>query len=457
MERRAQLLPVLKRQKLITGEDLPRLVDAVCDGTISDEASLRHHVNAEFGVEPRQSWVRNTWRNIQATRPCTDLVRADPESHVPPPPPSMIELATAMRGLMYACTPVPLVAPPKSGVLDRKPDFDRNDWYLTNAASMEILVGEPRGVFEDRLCMVMLMGSRKYVTWCRRKHSSSLVSSVNSGRVELNRHATAAIQKGDLFTSMQVLDDDLGQLLMRDVDDVLFMMEKAASVHNTRLPRGFNVPPSHLLHRSLHELGGEWRTLEAYGQWRRAESKLEAAISDACKTAKIAKKYRKMVRRSPCQADIVEAMNAKVDAKKKEAKLKNREARNTYDATMCERAKMKQAVVDAIADCMLNKREVSANLHELNARLARLLETKDLAVLDVDSKVGDALKTLGMWSGSGPFPELTREAIKQASALAQKTHHPDKSGKSRPTVYPEEISVAKAVLYNHCEPEIVET
>lgn len=436
----------IKRQKLIHGPDLESVVDAVLEGEIVDAASLREYVRTEFSLDAKNAWLSNTWKNIQASRTCTDIVVM--ESEDAPPPPSMVQLASAMRGLMYHGTPVPTVAPSRC----TKPEFDRNDWYLTNAADMERLAGEKRGVFDSRLCLVMLCTeSRKYVTWCKRKHIETLVPAVNSGKVVLNKHATLAIQKGELYRAVKVLDDDLGQLLMRDLDDVLYMMEKTAGAYNTRHPHGFNVAPAHLVHRSLRQLGGDWNTLHIHAAWLDAEERRTAVLASVRKMALLSQKFSNILSATDT-GTIFDAMKMKCDTQYANTEREFQLATRVCEKADIQTANMKTAVVNAIADCLLNNRAVPAKLHELNAHVPSDELRDVIAYVDnmlgraPDMGVRNAMITLGMWDGHGPPPTLTKDAIKQAYASTHLSQHPDRTKQVNPAYNPEYISSARDML-----------
>jgi hypothetical protein len=460
MDHPEKLLGVLKRQKLLSGTNLQRLVDAVCTGQVTDTSSLREYVKSELDISPKTAWVQNTWRNIQSAKTCTDIVVVEPQDVVPPPP-SMVQLVCAMRGLMYDSKPVPIVSPPKGVGVTTNSDFDRNDWYLTNSSTMDALTQERRGVFENRLCLVCLvMGSRKYITWCKRRDIRTIVSDVNSEKVVLNKHATVAIKRGDLFTSVDVLDDDLGQLLMRDVDDVLYMIERTAGNYNTRYPQGFNIPPPHLVHRSLRELGGDWETLRIHGEWVEAEAALKTQITRVRNTAKMYQKFRDVVAATDPESDVLDAMKAKCDAKFCDTEREVETVRRTHDNVRILRTRMKDAVVNSIAECLLNKREVPGRLHKLKDHLIEVLNLPseiDKVIAYASKKLGtvsdvsDAMILLGLWDGISPKPTLTRESVKNAFRVTHRTHHPDKTKENpSPKYSPEKLDRARTLLYKYC-------
>lgn len=145
------------------------------------------------------------------------------------------------------------------------PGFDRNDWYLTNSSDLASVLAAP-ACMENNLSVVVLKQGKfpRYVTWCLRKEIPTLCMQVQMGRVVLNSGSN-----GMCLTEMDILDEDLGTLIERDVYSVLVLLEWYANFYNTRQPAGFNLKETvHPSHRSLKLLGGDRQAVYAYNDWK---------------------------------------------------------------------------------------------------------------------------------------------------------------------------------------------
>ena len=453
---RSNVLDMLKRQKLLTQEtQLVQLMDAVCQRNVVDKESLREFVSDNFDVTPKSEWVRQTWLKVHilANTPCTDIVLAQPVEKPCVEPFAMVQLSTAMRGVMYEGQTLPIVAPTKDdGVADStEPEFDRNDWYLTNSGDMEKLLSEPRGVFDNRLCVlaVSTVSGRTYITWCRRKDSGTILTDINSGTVRLSSSATAAIRGGDLFNSRTILDDDLGQLLERDIDDVLYNIEHYIGAMSSREPRGFNVAPRHLVHRSLRLLGGNWETLYTYDSWHKAEDKLRLGVKafhDKLSDARRAQHAMLSVM-SIVDEDVLSAVQHKVKAKTDKVKEALEYVRRLLKDVCACRSKLLTVTLNGIAECLMDEMDVPVKLLDTKTRLKAdehkgLLEDleAEMKVMDVD--VPNAMHLLGIVKSPS---DLTRKDIKKAWQKTQLKNHSDKNGSGNK--YAADITAARDTLY----------
>ena len=449
---RKKLLSKLKRQRTIQNEGvLNQLIDATVDGTVTDVPSLNEHVNTNI-MKVSRSWSRAMWKHLSSVKPCTDIVVM--ESVEPAPSSDMVQMTTAMKELMHDRKPFPLV-PPKFST-PPIPEFDRNDWYLTNSQELQTLLGEER-CFENRLCFIRLstLTGRTYVTWCRRKDTRTLLADVNSGMVVLNKHVTSLIDNGDLFETSRVLDDMLGQLVMRDVDDILFALEKETDNHHARYPRGFNLPPPHLVHRSLHELGGSWSTLVTYGQWEASEVNLRNLIQTVRALASETRKFQSVLRRTdPGDAEVYAAMLKKCNDKYSETKSKMCDVEKACSACRRMREKIRSAAVDGIADCIMAERSVPQRLvklrdipspdHELDDVSRCVDDLYTNRVGRVESEVSSAMKVLNMTD-----KVLNPASIKEAWRTALFEHHPDKT-RGNVRVHTQSITHARDILLRYC-------
>lgn len=433
---RAAILSNLQRQKSVRGdENLNKMISASLDGIVRDATSLRGYVKNELGIDTTRQWGRTVWKHLEAAA-CTDIVTKESVEPAVPPSPDMVLLTTTMKGLMEQ-RPLPIVSH-RTGTLGSA-EFDRNDWYLTNSVDMDALIAEER-CFANRLCFVSLVtgSGRKYITWCRAKDVDNLAGWVNSGQVVLNKHATCLIGKGDVFASAHVIDDLVGQLVTRDVDDILFMLEKLTDSNRARHPRGLNIAPPHVVHRSLRELGGGWDTLSIYGSWDDSETKFRDRIREVWRLARETNKYQNVLKKTdPVNVDVFNAMVAKCDDVYSRTKRKLVESEKGYALTRGMRAKMKTAVVNGIANCMLNGRDCR-KLGELSIRITGLLELDnelDEIIVYVDNLYTNRYKSLPSSETiqaarhtlrmNGP---LTVENIKEAWRNAHRDH-PDKGNK----------------------------
>lgn len=433
---RAKTLAAIKRQRTVKGDDnLNKMISASLDGTVKDAASLRDYVTNELGIETTRRWCESIWKHLEAVT-CTDIVTKESVEPAVPPSPDMVLLTTTMKGLMEQ-RPLPIVSH-RAGTLG-SPEFDRNDWYLTNSVDMDALIAEER-CFENRLCFVSLVteSGRKYITWCRAKDANNLAGCVNSGQVVLNKHATCLIRKGDVFTSMHVIDDLVGQLVERDVDDILFMLEKLTDSNGARHPWGLNIAPPHVVHRSLRELGGEWDTLSMYGSWEDSETKFKDRIKAVWRLARETNKFQNVLKKTdPGNVDVFNAMVAKCDDVYSRTKRKLVESEKVYALLRGMRKKMKTAVVNGIANCILHGRDCR-KLDKLSARITELLDLDDALdeiTVYVDNLYTNRYKSLPSSETiraarhtlrmNGP---LTVENIKDAWRNAHRDH-PDKGNK----------------------------
>jgi hypothetical protein len=436
------ILKCLRRQKTVTDESqLVSIIHATENGTVFDPPSLRLFARQQFGVDPNFSWAKNTWKHLAVIKRsvCTDIVECAPTEDEPsdPLPPSMMELTCAMKNLMYKDTHLPIVAIANNTKLNKHRDaeFDRNDWFLTNAGDMERLVSEERDQLESRICLVYLHthSGRKYVTWCQRKHVSTFREHVNHEQVILNHHATTALRKGDIFVGMVTIDDDIGQLRERDVMDNLYYMETHIGKLNSRHPRGLNLTDAnHMVHRSLRIFGGDWGVLEAYGKWDKNERKLADNVRALEESVQEVIQARKGLARSTVTDDEIRAaMRAKIGDKLEDVQSQLSATRSRFKHARTYRADLNRAIVENMAECVLNERPVSSKLSAIRKELSGLPtslgavgeDAKGLLAMNEDR----ALKILGLVDA----PVLDRGVIRSAWKTTQKLYHTDKTLEGR--------------------------
>lgn len=461
----------LKRQKLVPSDAVHKLMAATEDGRITDEVTLRTYVADEFGKVPVTKWARTTWSHLKEIAPCTALVKigdADSASGelVLLPPPSMLQLTDAMRKLMYENKQLPIVGCPIKSTLTKHtpPEFDRNDWYLTNAADALALVNHERNVFDERLCLVCLATSsgRRYVTWCTRGQMGTLKRDVNAGKVVLNATASTGINRGDMFVDLTVLDDDLGQLRKSDMDDVLFMLERYIGTQGARMPKGLNPTfTPHLTHRSLSELGGDWKVLAAHSAWKAAETLLETSVAKVREVCAEVEGYRKtMVESNGQEMDdaLLSAMRHMCQAKVQSAKTHLRHAREQYTDARKKRKQMYDLVLHALAECRLKLEAAPARMvsirDELDGLMASTTFEDAMCMHEAALDMGEAMRALGLWNGRGRMPTITRDQVRAAWKSAAKDAHPD--GKGADFVVPisaDTLKTYRDLLMSVCVPE----
>lgn len=436
------ILKRLRRQKLITGDpQLKAIMAETENGTIFDATSLRLYARRTCGVDPPFSWAKSTWKHLSEIKrnECTDVVDISATlTHTPvdddmaPLPASMMEMTAAMQGLMYNATRLPIVSTPPTKIgKKRVVKFERNDWFLTNAREMERLISEPRGVLENRLTVVCIhtYSGRKYVTWCQRKDTSTLVERVNHGQVILNDLATECIRKGDMFVGITYIDDDIGQLLERDVMDNLYYMESHIGKLGTRHPRGLNVADlNHLLHRSVRMFGGDWGALDTYGKWEKSEQVLAIRtqrLTDAIQESILCRKT--FTKSTVTDREIRDAMRMKVGEKLGDVRCELKALRSSFSHTRACRVNMNTAIVQSIAECTLHGRGVPQKLESIRKDLVALpgflgrVEDEAKRVLEMTEP--RALHILGISSDQ----ELTHDTIQAAWGVTQKINHTDRT------------------------------
>ena len=460
------LLKVLRRQQTLTDEKhIMSVIHATESGTVFDPPSLRLFARTECGADnPTYNWAKCMWKHLSMLKPneCTDLVDASPshEEEVPhtPLPMSMVEMTQAMKNLMYKETSLPVVCTTTKLNRRREAEYDRNDWFLTNASDRMSLVSEERNRLESRLC-VGCMHTRtglKYVTWLKRRDIAVFKELVNTGRIVLNRHATDAIRKGDVFVDMTIVDDDVGQLRERDVMDNLYYMESHMGRLGSRHPRGLNLTEAnHMLHRSLCMFGGDWGALETYGKWEKSEQKLvdtTGALAEAVRDVIQSKKG--LAKSNVGDEEILAAMRVKVNEKLEEVQVRLNDTRSRFKHTQKHRVDMNRAVVENMADCVLHDRPVPTKVSSIRKDLALL--PNFIGQVEEDAKrvlhmtEARALQILGL----SVLP-VSRSAIKAAWNTTQKLRHTDKT-LGRVTLdheFADTISCARDFLMDLCVEE----
>ena len=472
------ILARLKRQHLISEQShLNMLVDATENGTVRDAVSLRGFVKDRLCLDARPKWCKNTWTHLSSIQlnQCTALVDTggsgvdDPhDQHIPPPPPtSMVEMTHAMKKLMYNGVDLPLVssAPGQTSGLTKshhRVEFDRNDWYLTNASEMERLTSQEERVLECSLCLVCLtsVSGRKYVTWCRRRDVADFRDLVNREKVTLNKYATSAIRAGDIFADMSYVDDNLGNLLERDVVDTLYFMEGLVGMMGARHPRGFNMPDvNHLLHRSVRLMGGSWELLDVYGRWKTTEDRLASHVKHLKRMVDdVVRSRGTFLKATTTDPEIVEAMEAKIRDKVKTLKHQLVVTRHHMGTTRTHRENLRKSLVEAIAETTLQCRPIPSEVTAIRDNLTSLPDSigpvEDEAARVFAMNESRALRVLGLWDEQGeiPFHLITRENVKSAWHATQHRVHEDKTG--RKTVGEDEkantISMARDYLLGVC-------
>ena len=437
------ILKRLRRQKLLTDNaQLRAIVAETENGTIFDPASLRLYARKQCGAEPSFGWAKAMWKNLSDVKrnECTDVVTTSTAlTHVPtddmpqlPLPVAMMELTSAMQDLMYNATRLPIVStPPTKMGKKRVVTFDRNDWFLTNASEMVRLTSEPRGVLESRLTVVCLhtYSGRKYVTWCQRRDTSVIIERVNRGSVILNDLASEAVRNGDMFVGITYIDEDVGQLLERDVMDNLYYMESHIGRLGTRHPRGLNaVHLNHLLHRSVRMFGGDWHALDTYGKWEKSEEMLTHRTGQLADTIREAIECRRTFTKSNVtDKEVRAAMRLKVGEKLGDVRRELNNVRTSFNYARTCRTEMKSAIVQSIAECTLQSRPVPPKLDTIRKDLAELPafigRVEDDAERVLQMTEPHAMHILGM---SG-VEELNRATIQAMWRDAQRMSHTDKT------------------------------
>lgn len=437
---------------------LERILDATASGYITNPRTLRDFVEKETNLETTSSWAATHWKKLATfkanSHACTDLVVAAPsEEVVVEPTDTMKQMTDIMNNLYVNRTHIPLVPPPRC-TLSGTPEFDRNDLYLTNRSELLRLLDEPREV-KYRLCLLSVVSSRgrKYVTWGQPDSVRTMVADVNTGRVILNDHVTSALQKGERMTSIEVLAADMGQLIRRDVDHLLYCVEMTIDRYACRHPHGLNpVESCHLVHRSLMDLGGDWDLLRKYGRYTRAKDTYTKALESARDNVGDAVASVKHYYAATLDPELDSMVMSKCIIKRDKARESLHTLKREYTNVCSQVEILKTGSCEVIADMFLRGETPSDALKSIRAKEVPTSDDLD----DVERQFGhipaivsnaitSAMRTLGMTEGV-----LTKDQIRAAYRRTQKRTHSDKT-KKKPTVLPETIQHARDVLMDYID------
>lgn len=467
-------LRALKMQRHIRDvEALNAILDATAQGHITSPATLRKFVEDRTKLVTSSTWANTHWKKLETFKAssgtCTDLVVVgttydDDEDGVEAPAPSdsMKQLTSVMRNLYARKESIPLVPPTPDdpgSLSPQRPEFDRNDLYLTNARELARVLGHPVDP-KYTLCMVCLVNTNgaKYVTWCELCNVDMFMGDVNGGRVVLNRYATEAIGKGSVFAHLDVLDDDMGQLEERHIDNVVYGLEMFTNMNACRFPRGLNVTNSpHLVHRSLRMIGGDWGVLQSLGKYTRAQAIFHSSRDIVHARAREAttniEQYSAVS--GKFSASVRDAMYEKCVCKRDQVrKVYLKGAKRDHVNMHISAGRLNQSVDSAVAEIALSGQTPPPALLGLYVPLTtdefdQLSACVD-AIPDLTSctDVTRALMDLYMWDGKGPIPQYGHDDIRDAYRSAQRRVHSDKTGLPQ-TVLPETIKEARDFLYKH--------
>ena len=447
----------LNKQRLITDpETLDQLVDAACDGTVHDRASMYNFLR-ERGVKCTTAWVRmhathleSIWNSALATAPANDSITVvstalATTSHPPvPPPTSMVTLTRAMRNLWYKNEALPLVMPPAHA------DFDRNDWYGTNLACLRRLLGYSslapslRSADTSLMFVRLYNGSREYITWCEKGEFVDFASKVNRGDVQCNDYVTRLIQSGTVFLCARVCDE-IGHVDIEDVDDHLHLLEKYITAYGTRFPAGLNTTTvPHLGHRSLMYMGGNYIAMKVYIKWRetiQSANESVARIQHHLVSARATLNMCTSWAAAPNpDNELIESFRTKWEEQCNDAVRELARAEKIVAVATKLRMHLSTLVVDALADSYLKYPfltptfllQLRVELQGASPDYLASARADVKTMLDEQSRhdmsIRRALIELEMWDGRNSIPFFTRQMVNTAFACIARRIHPDKTG-----------------------------
>ncbi len=500
---RERVLNNLRRQRTVTDDALlSELVDAVIDGRLNGRDDVKQFITMRGNVV-NAKWVQTQCKHLheiwsfinpdlsaETDTPCTELVpiatspstlslaipssAATVDTSPPPPPLSMIYMRDALRNYWYKQVEIPLVAPPVTHGVDDDIPFDRNDLYYTNEKELKKLLeygALPREQLElsQSLMFVRLMTGegrnlRQYITWCKRGEFHTFSSQVNNRDVRCNDYVTSAINKGLLFRVESVCDE-LGWMRIGDLDDFLYIMEGYIDGFGTRHPLGFNyseVP--HMVHRSLHQMGGNRAALQSYAKWQDAVQRTQARVGKVNALVEEAKKALKACQEweeKNTDIDLAEVFCVKWETKCNESVAELMRAEKEFTNAWKARRQLNDNIVGALADTYINlpyiKPTKLLELREMlqlpepdhvhNARVAvnelqRTLETRPMSVRA-------ALIELELWNGKARMPFFCRKMVNQAFKRISLRIHPDRNNDPSEQGLLEPFKQARTCLHNY--------
>jgi hypothetical protein len=396
------------------------------------------------------------------------------EDLAPPPPPSaMVSMTRAMKNMWHHGDHIPLVLPSKETISS----FDRNDLYGTNENDLKHLLqygskSRANRSFDHMLMFVRLTSigirpKKEYITWCERQHFNTFASRVNHGEIVCNEYVTRALNDGIKFKCTSVCDE-VGFIRFKDLDDHLYTLETYVTGFGTRHPRGYNTPDvPHMGSRSLHAMGGNMAALHLYTTWKDAIKltkehvhSVKVSINDVEKTEKTLRDWEA----EGNDIDLIQSFRVNLEARVEETVKKLAEAEKAYTLVCTTRHKLKEKVVQALADVYIKYTYVTpGHLLSLRKTLAKpepdhvaFVRTR---VAEIQRRMQDntmsvrrALIELDMWDGCGNIPSFTRASVNVSFACIARRIHPDKNdGRVEMDEHLDQFQRARNCLHQYLE------
>jgi len=477
--REIEVLKKLKKQRYIRSEGkLKELMCSTLGGHVKGPEDVRVWVNNHCVMDkaPGSKWACGVWDHLSTLlKPDTqivvhgggdddddELVEVETTTIVPacplPPTTSMVVMLDVFSRRRVQ-PPHLRTSPDLVWSLPRPsapPVFDRNDWFLTNASDLRALLSAP-ACMDNNLSLVLLKKGKvpKYVTWCARKDINRLCLMVQTGRCVLN----SATERGCL-TDMDILDEDMGTLIERDVYSVLLLLESYANFYNTRQPYGFNVKETvHPSHQSLMMMGGDHDAVYAYTEWKGGVEEVERACGAVDSLARELRTCIDVLMEKTHDKDmdpvILEAMHDVCDQKHATLASDMKQLKQWGASVRGYETVLRRALTRVKATNMLKSQDpppgvacVYAKLEtvRVDATIERVEACVEGAKLYQERQT--ALASLGLWGKS--LADLSRDIVKAAFRHQVLGSHPDKNSGDVSGQYPQHIKHARDVLLEAC-------